>query len=137
MFCQKLKLCPPYYEILKKEGKDHSPWFQVSCTFEKNIEIGEGLSLKAAKECASAKIVEMIDIDRKLKDLDNDIVYGIESYNARLNDIWENDNETSSEYMLTLRKKNKKLKLWSIRISKLKFFALFRTHQIKKKHLPV
>jgi len=105
LYCQKLKLNPPYFETLKKEGEDHHPTFQVSCTFEKNIEIGEGSTLKAAKEDAAAKIVEMVAIDLKLKELENNITYAIDSYNAPLVDIWENfDNQ---EYMLTLKKKVK------------------------------
>lgn len=105
LYCQKLKLNFPYFETLKKEGEDHHPIFQVSCTFEKNIEIGEGSTLKAAKEDAAGKIVEMAGIDLKLKELEKNITYAIDSYNASLIDIWENC--SNQEYTLTLRKKIK------------------------------
>lgn len=105
LYCQKLKLIPPYFETLKKGGKDHHPNFQVSCTFEKHIEIGDGLTLKAAKEDAAVKIVEMLEIDRKLKELEKKVTYAIDSYNASLLDIWENCSE--QEYTLTLRKRIK------------------------------
>jgi Chloriridovirus ribonuclease III len=102
---QKLKLTPPSFDILQKEGVDHHPLFRVSCTFEKCTEIGEGLSLKAAKENAASKIVDMLKLDLKLKELENNITYAIDSYNAPLIDIWESC--TNQEYTLTLRKKNK------------------------------
>lgn len=105
LYCQKLKLNSPYFETLKKEGKDHHPIFQVSCTFEKCIEIGEGSTLKMAKENAAAKIVEMLEIDLKLKELEKNVTYAIESYNAPLMNIWENC--SNQEYTLTLRKKIK------------------------------
>lgn len=105
LYCQKLKLNFPYFETLKKEGEDHHPTFQVSCTFEKNIEIGKGSTLKAAKEDAAGKIVEMAEIDLKLKELEKNITYTIDSYNASLIDIWENC--SNQEYTLTLRKKIK------------------------------
>jgi len=105
LYCQKLKLTFPYFEILKKEGEDHHPIFQVSCTFENNIEMGEGLTLKAAKEDAAGKIVKLVEIDIKLKNLENNVTYTIDSYNAPLIDIWENC--TNQEYTLTLKKKNK------------------------------
>lgn len=105
LYCQKLKLSPPCFEILKKEGKDHHPTFQVSCTFEKLIELGEASTLKAAKENAATKIVEMLEIDFKLKELENDTKYTIDSYNASLANIWEN---SEKEYTLTLKKKDKK-----------------------------
>jgi ribosomal protein L7Ae-like RNA K-turn-binding protein len=105
LYCQKLKLNSPYFEILKKEGEDHHPTFQVACIFEKNNEIGEGSTLKAAKEDAAGKIVEMVGIDLKLKELENNVTYAIDSYNAPLIDIWENC--SNQEYTLTLRKKIK------------------------------
>ncbi|ADO00403.1 hypothetical protein WIV_gp060 [Wiseana iridescent virus] len=105
LYCQKLKLSPPCFEILKKEGKDHHPTFQVSCTFEKLIELGEASTLKAAKEDAATKIVEMLEVDFKLKELENDTKYTIDSYNASLANIWEN---SEKEYTLTLKKKIKK-----------------------------
>jgi hypothetical protein len=77
----------------------------VRCTFEKNIELGEGLTLKAAKEDAATKIVELLNIELKLKELENNVSYTIDSYNAPLNEIWENASE--QEYTLTLRKRNK------------------------------
>ena len=104
LYCQKLKLNPPYFEILKKEGEDHHPTFQVSCSFEKHVEIGDGSTLKSAKENAAAKIVELVEIDLKLKELENNVTYAIDSYNASLVDIWENG---KTEYTLTLRKKDK------------------------------
>lgn len=103
IYCQKLKLIPPYFETLKKEGKDHNPKFQVSCTFEKNVEIGEGLTLKGAKEEAALKIVELLEIDLKLKELEKNIHYTVE-YNVPLADIWNN---IQKEYVLTLTKKEK------------------------------
>jgi hypothetical protein len=105
LYCQKFKLKFPYFEIVKKEGADHHPIFQVSCTFENHIEMGEGLTLKAAKEDAATKMVKMLDIDFKLKELENNIKYTIDSYNAPLIDIWENC--SNQEYKLTLRKKIK------------------------------
>lgn len=104
LYCQKLKLHPPYFEVLKKEGEDHHPIFQVSCTFEEQIEIGDGLTLKAAKENAATKIVELLNIDHKLRELETTATYTVESYNAPLKDIWEN---VSKEYTLTLKKKSK------------------------------
>lgn len=104
LYCQKLKLTLPYFEILKKEGEDHRPTFQVSCTFEKQVEIGEGLTLKAAKENAASKIVKLLEIDLKLKNIEDTIQYSVESYNVPLLDIWEN---TKNEYILTLKKKEK------------------------------
>jgi hypothetical protein len=104
LYCQKLKLNPPFFEILKKEGEDHHPTFQVSCSFEKYVESGGGLTLKSAKEDAAAKIVEMFEIDLKLKELENNVTYAVDSYNASLVDIWEN---CETEYTLTLRKKDK------------------------------
>jgi hypothetical protein len=103
LYSQKLKLTPPYFETIKKEGEDHTPIFKVSCTFENNTEIGEGTTLKSAKEDAAAKIVELGTIDHKLKDLEN-AIYTI-SYNVPLIEIWEN--EESKEYKLTLKKKDK------------------------------
>ena len=95
-------------------------FFKVSCTFENNTEIGEGTTLKSAKEDAAAKIVELGTIDHKLKDLENAIYiprakgarlsfeqspkFTI-SYNVPLIEIWEN--EESKEYKLTLKKKDK------------------------------
>jgi hypothetical protein len=105
LYSQKLKLNLPCFETLKKEGEDHHPKFQVRCTFEKNIELGEGLTLKAAKEDAATKIVELLNIELKLKELENNVSYTIDSYNAPLNEIWENASE--QEYTLTLRKRNK------------------------------
>lgn len=120
LYSQKLKLTPPYFETIKKEGEDHTPIFKVSCTFENNTEIGEGTTLKSAKEDAAAKIVELGTIDHKLKDLENAIYiprakgarlsfeqspkFTI-SYNVPLIEIWEN--EESKEYKLTLKKKDK------------------------------
>ena len=104
LYCQKLKLNAPYFETLKKEGADHHPIFRVSCTFGKNIEMGEGSTLKAAKEEAASKIVELLDIDLKLKELQNNVSYTIDSYNAPLIDIWENNHD---EYILTLKRKEK------------------------------
>lgn len=101
LFCQKLKLTPPYFETLKKEGEDHSPIFKVCCTFENNTEIGEGPTLKSAKEDAATKIVELGSIDHKLKNLENSI-YTI-SYNVPLVEIWEQGE--AKEYKLTLKKK--------------------------------
>jgi hypothetical protein len=107
LYCQKLKISNPCcFEIMKKEGDDHRPTFQVSCTFENQVELGEGPTLKIAKESAAEKIVEMLNIDLKLKELENNISYDIDSYNAPLRNIWENENET--DYILTLKKKDKK-----------------------------
>jgi hypothetical protein len=66
--------------------------------------MGEGLSLKVAKEDAATKIVELMAIDLKLKQMENNVTYAIDSYNAPLADIWEN--HVNQEYTLTLRKKN-------------------------------
>lgn len=104
LYCQKLKLKAPYFETLKKEGSDHHPIYRVSCTFEKNIEMGEGSTLKAAKEEASSKIVDMLGIDLKLKEFQNNVNYTIDSYNVPLIDIWENNQR---EYILTMKKKDK------------------------------
>jgi hypothetical protein len=102
IYCQKLRLNPPYFETLKKEGKDHDPIFLVSCTFDKNIQIGEGPTLKSAKEDAASKLVEFLDIDNHLEKLKDNIVYSIDSYNAPLMEIWNNQ---VREYSLTLKKK--------------------------------
>jgi Double-stranded RNA binding motif len=109
LYCQKLKISNPCcFETLSKKGDDHCPTFQVSCTFKKQVEIGEGSTLKIAKELAAEKIVKLLNIDQRLKELDNGISYDIDSYNAPLRDIWEN--ETKTEYILTLKKKDKKNK---------------------------
>jgi len=104
LYCQKLKLNPPYFETLEKKGEDHHPIFRVSCTFEKLFEIGEGTTLKSAKEDAASKIVEMLNIETKLKDFENNTTYSVDSYNVPLIDIWENKQQ---EYTLTLKKKDK------------------------------
>jgi hypothetical protein len=108
LYCQKLKISNPCcFETLSKKGDDHRPTFQVSCTFENQVEIGEGSTLKIAKESAAEKIAKILNIDIKLKELDNrNILYDIDSYNAPLHDIWEN--ETKTDYILTLKKKDKK-----------------------------
>jgi len=104
LYCQKLKLHPPYFEVLKKEGEDHHPIFKVSCAFEDQLEIGTGFSLKTAKEDAATEIVELLNIDHKLKEFENNVMYTVDSYNAPLKDVWEN---TAKEYTLTLKKRNK------------------------------
>lgn len=107
LYCQKFKTNPPFFEILKKEGQDHNPVFIVSCTFEDYTELGEGSSLKLAKEDAATKIVELGSIELKLKNFDdNNSIYSVDSYNAPLADIWKNCN-IGKEYTLTLRKKDK------------------------------
>ena len=107
LYCQKLKIPNPCcFEPLRKEGDDHCPTFQVSCSFENQVEIGKGPTLKIAKESAAEKIVKLLNIDLKLKELDNGVLYDIDSYNAPLRDIWENETET--DYILTLKKKDKK-----------------------------
>jgi Chloriridovirus ribonuclease III len=103
LYCQKKHLMPPSYETLKKEGLDHKPNFQVSCTFERLVEFGVGPTLKAAKENAAEQIVELLDLDTKLKELDNKITFAIESYNAPLQAIWEGG---CKQYTLTLKKKD-------------------------------
>lgn len=104
LYCQKAKLHPPpYYETLKKEGYDHRPIFKVCCFFQTLSETGEGPTLKIAKEKAAEKIVELMDLDDKLKSFENKVTFAIESYNAPLCDIWEGD---FKEYTLTLRKKD-------------------------------
>jgi len=103
LYCQKLKLEPPQYQLLKKYGEDHHPTFQVCCILEGRSEIGHGSSLKLAKEEAALKIVEMLNIDLKLRGLEDNISYSIYSYNAPLSDIWNDWIE--KEYILTLRKK--------------------------------
>jgi hypothetical protein len=99
-----MRLTPPYFEVLEKKGEDHHPIFQVSCTFENNIEIGTGLSLKAAKDDAASKIVELLSIDHYLNTLENMVTYSVDSYNTPLSDIWNNDKK---DYILTLKKKSK------------------------------
>ncbi|AHL67624.1 ribonuclease III [Chloriridovirus anopheles1] len=103
LYCQKKRLNPPLYETLKKEGLDHRPNFRVRCSFESLAEFGTGPTLKIAKENAAAQIVELLDLDAKLKDLDNKVGFAIESYNAPLRDIWEGN---CKEYTLTIRKKD-------------------------------
>ena len=105
LYCQKLKLAPPHFAVLQREGEDHHPMFKVSCTFEENIEIGEGPALKVAREEAALKIVELLGIDLKLKEWEDNVSYAIESYNAPLVDIWESG--PGKEYTLTLRRKEK------------------------------
>lgn len=100
LYCQKLKLIPPYFEILEKEGKDHNPTFHVNCKFGKHNSIGIGSTLKIAKEDAAAKIVQMIGIESKLKE--NNTTYTVES---PLTDIWNSCDGQC--YKLTLRKKHK------------------------------
>jgi hypothetical protein len=102
LYCQKLKLTPPYFETLKKRGEDHHPTFQVSCTFEKCVEIGEGSKLKIAKENSALKVVEMLELDQKLQELNEGIKYTVESYGVPLKDIYE---ECKNEYILTIKKK--------------------------------
>lgn len=107
LYCQKFKLSPPSFTCLEKNGEDHHPIFRVNCTFEGEIEEGEGKSLKLAKENAAKKIVEKIGIEEKLKEVKKDkVVYSIESYNVPLKNIWDGD---FSEYTLTLRRKEDKI----------------------------
>ena len=86
LYCQKLKLAQPHFLVTQKQGEDHRPMFKVSCNFEGNIEIGEGPTLKIAKEEAALKIVELLGIDLKLKEWEDCVTYAIESYNAPLID---------------------------------------------------
>lgn len=109
LYCQKLRLNPPFFEILKKEGTDHHPIFYVSCAFENHIQIGDGTTLKMAKENAAAKIVNMLEINLKLQELQNKVVYTVDSYNTSLSDIWNNTKfeYTKFEHILTLKRKDK------------------------------
>jgi alpha-amylase/alpha-mannosidase (GH57 family) len=102
LYCQKLKLTPPYFKTLKKCGEDHHPTFQVSCAFEKCVEIGEGSTLKIAKKNAASKIVEILNLDQALQNLNYGIKYTIESYGVPLKNIYE---ESENEYILTIKKK--------------------------------
>lgn len=124
LYCQKSKASPYRFEVLKKEGSDHRPTFQVSCTFENCVQVGEGPSLKSAKESAAQKIVQSLDIDLKLKEFENEISYDIESYNASLSTIWENENENENEYILTLKKKDKNKQIIEYKKFKVKILHL-------------
>jgi len=103
LYCQKLKVNPPLFEIIQKDGFDHHPTYKISCKFQDKFEIGEGTSLKVAKEAAATKIVNMLEIEHKLKELGVNPVYSLYSYDAPLSDIWNNN---KSEYTLTLKKKS-------------------------------
>jgi hypothetical protein len=103
LYHQKLKTAPPHFEPLKRDGPEHKPTFQVSCTFEGLTETGEGSTLKAAKENAASKIVELLDLDSKLQNIEkNASTYSIESYGVPLSELWE---EQVPAYTLTLKKK--------------------------------
>jgi hypothetical protein len=104
-YCQKFKLNPPYFKILKKEGQDHCPSFQTCCVFEDNVSVGQGLTLKSSKEDAATKMVEILNINSSTNDTENKITYTIVACDPPLIDIWEN--KFSKEYTLTLRKKDK------------------------------
>lgn len=106
LYCQKVKLHPPLFQLIRKEGLDHQPLYVVSCTFQDVVEIGEGLSLKAAKENSALKIVKTLNLNHKIKELEEcGFVYSIESYNVPLATIWENNQLT--EYTITLKRKGR------------------------------
>ncbi len=103
VYCQKLKINFPIYETINKFGEDHYPTFEVKCIFKNTFEIGEGPTIKLAKEEAAKKVLKTFDIENELLKL-NEVSYIIESYNIPLSDIWDNKID---ECILTLRKKNK------------------------------
>lgn len=104
-YSQKLKVIQPCYEFVTKEGKDHCPIFYVKCRFSDQEKVGEGSSIKAAKESAAKKMADLLDVDSKLKQMNRSVTYSIVSYDAPLISIWENDHE-EHEYTLTLQKKD-------------------------------
>lgn len=105
-YCQKYKLDPPFFKILKKDGKDHCPSFQTCCMFENNFSIGFGSTFKLSKEDAAIKMVEILNVDQKLQDMEPvKVKYTISECTPPLIDIWENKDTT--EYTLTLKKKEK------------------------------
>lgn len=99
LYCQKLKIKFPIYEVVKKEGEDHNPTFEVKCVFKEINEIGKGSSIKIAKEEAARKIVNHFSME--LENLSS-VSFVIESYNVPLSDIWDNK---CKEVILTLQKK--------------------------------
>lgn len=99
LYCQKLKIKFPIYEVVKKEGEDHNPTFEVKCVFKEINEIGKGSSIKIAKEEAARKIVNHFSME--LENLSS-VSFVIESYNVPLSDIWDNK---CKEVILNLTKK--------------------------------
>ncbi|MGL5560494.1 MAG: putative dsRNA-binding protein, partial [Paraclostridium dentum] len=85
--------------VVKKEGEDHNPTFEVKCVFKEINEIGKGSSIKIAKEEAARKIVNHFSME--LENLSS-VSFVIESYNVPLSDIWDNK---CKEVILTLQKK--------------------------------
>lgn len=102
LYCQKLKMKFPIYKVVKKEGEDHNPTFEVKCVFKEIDEIGKGSSIKIAKEEAARKIVNHFDVENELKNLSS-ASFVIESYSVPLSDIWDNK---CKEVILTLQKKS-------------------------------
>lgn len=102
LYYQKLKLKPPSFTILKKDGQDHSPLFEVQCEFDNYIETGQGTTLKSAREDAASKVVIKMDLDLELQ---NTFVYSFESSNIPLKCIWKN--VPNQVYNLTISRKSK------------------------------
>lgn len=107
LYCQKVQrsgpIKMPQYETLQKEGSDHRPTFQVSCSFQDTVQLGEGSTLKLAKEEAAKGVVKALDIETKFAELEHATSFSIDSYNAPLGEIWES--AEGKEYTLVLKKK--------------------------------
>lgn len=102
LYCQKLKIKFPIYKVVNKIGEDHNPIFEVKCIFKETDEIGQGSSIKIAKEEAAKKILTHFDIENELKKLSLSS-FVIESYSMPLSDIWDNK---CKEVILTIHKKS-------------------------------
>jgi hypothetical protein len=99
MYCQKLKLKYPVFDVVKS-GSDHKPFYKVDCTFENLAVVGEGLTIKTAKEDASLKLVDVLKIDPNVFSK-KDVSFVVE-YSLSLSDIWDN---VEKECILTITKK--------------------------------
>ena len=61
IYCQKNGIKFPAFKILKKEGDEHRPTYQIKCELDDSIStIGSGLTIKKAKEDACYELVKLI-----------------------------------------------------------------------------
>lgn len=99
IYCQKLKLESPRMTVTKK-GSEHMPSYLVECVFQNLFVVGEGSTIKSAKESAMIKLVDMLRIPDDF--FKRETTYFID-YSTSMSDLF--DSVERKEYVLTMRKK--------------------------------
>lgn len=119
-FCQKTLTPFPVFNIINKEGPNHSPMFIIECVFKGSTFEGSGLTIKKAKDNAAREAIKTL----KLMDIKKDEEVKSSFKLVECDDLENFWNGSESIFKITIRKKEGDLQ-------KFKSFLVSKNQELK------